>query len=145
MIQLDKKMWILILATCLLAFSGCVNNQSESIGTNSVTNQDIAMKASNFVKKLDVITVAVAVNNDKEIFLAYKVKHLERFRLKKIEKHVKKSLEEEFPFYQITVSSDLKLFLETSELKEKLSKEKMTSKKLSREIEELKNLLNEKT
>lgn len=145
MIQLDKKMWILILATCLFAFSGCVNNQSESVGTNSVTNQDIAMNASNFVKKLDVITDAVAVNNDKEIFLAYKVKHLERFRLKKIEKRVKKSLEEEFPFYQITVSSDLKLFLETGKLKEKLSKEKMTSKKLSREIEELNNLLNEKT
>lgn len=147
---------------CLLITIGCANNQPELTKSNDInhiinvqnkqqkgttqgTNQNISIRASEIVKNMDVITDAVAVNDQKDLFLSYKVKHLKRFQLKKIEKQVKKKLENQFPNYSVTVSSDLKLFLETNELKDKIARKQIKPNMISKEIKKLNKLLNEKT
>ena len=56
------------------------------------------------------------VQKDKDILVAYKVKHMQRFRMKSIESKLKKDLQKNYKGYNFTVSSDMKIFLETVEL-----------------------------
>lgn len=63
----------------------------------------------------EIYDVAV-VQKDKDILVAYKVKHMQRFRMKSIESKLDKELKKNFKSYNFTVSSDIKIFLETVEL-----------------------------
>lgn len=154
---MPKKLVIYIFIACLFVFSGCVNKQDEtktkdinSLQTQNnkqirLVNQNIANQAVENVLKMDHVTDAVAVNSQKEIFLAYRIKHMARFRLEKIESDVKKKLEKQFPDYKVTVSSDLKLFLETTKLANKATDNQIENKELKVGIKELKKLKSEKT
>ncbi len=63
----------------------------------------------------EIYDVAV-VQKDKDILVAYKVKHMQRFRMKSIESKLDKELKKNFKSFNFTVSSDMKIFLETVEL-----------------------------
>lgn len=63
----------------------------------------------------EIYDVAV-IQKDKDILVAYKVKHMQRFRMKSIESKLDKELKKNFKSYNFTVSSDMKIFLETVEL-----------------------------
>lgn len=150
---MPKKCAIFIIIACLLVFTGCSNKQNaenikpenhEKIGSRQV-NQNIAKQAVDQVLKMNQVTDAVAVNSQKEIFLAYKIKHLARFHMERIEKDVKQELKKQFPDYNITVSSDLKLFLETTKLTKRTKNESMDHKQIKNGLKELKKLKNEKT
>ncbi|MGX1900584.1 peptidoglycan-synthase activator LpoB [Thermolongibacillus altinsuensis] len=108
-------------------------------------DQNVAEKAVQIVKQKREVNDVLAVNSEKKMIVAYKVKHLERFRMKKIEKAIRKELEKNFPNYEIIVSSDLKLFWKTEELKQKLEKKRLDQKKLDKEIDMLKKLSKEQT
>lgn len=88
---------------------------------------------------------AVAVNTKNKLLLAYQVKQMDRFRMRQIEKDVKQQLELLFPDHDIIVSSDLKLFWKTDELRGKMQKDDMDERKLDKQIEKLKKLREERT
>jgi Sporulation lipoprotein YhcN/YlaJ (Spore_YhcN_YlaJ) len=110
-----------------------------------VYDQSPSKKAEEIAKKMEEITEVMAVNSDKELLVVFKMKHLQRFRLKKIENTVNKKLNKAFPDHKVTVSSDLKIYLETSKLKDKMKREKLSKKELSKKIEKITKLSNEQT
>lgn len=85
------------------------------------------------------------VKSDKKVLVAYKVKHLQRFQMKKIEKVVNDRLEKKFPDEDFIVSSDYKIFLETVKLKERLEKEKVNEKKARKQFNDIVELTKEQT
>jgi hypothetical protein len=119
--------------------------QTSAKKTADRADQAEAEKAVQIVKQRREVNDVRAVSSEKKMIIAYKVKHLERFRMKKIEKAIRKELEKKFPNHEIVVSSDLKLFWKTEELKQKLEKKRFDQKKLDKEIDVLKKLSEEQT
>jgi hypothetical protein len=110
-----------------------------------VYDQSPSKKAEEITKKMEEVTEVVTVNTDKELLVAFKIKHLQRFRLKKIESNVNEKLKKAFPDHKVTASSDLKIFLETSKLKDKLKREKLSKKEVTKKIEKITKLSKEQT
>ncbi|KUP07546.1 hypothetical protein Q75_04760 [Bacillus coahuilensis p1.1.43] len=89
--------------------------------------------------KEELYDVAV-VEGEKEILVAYKVKHYERFHMKKIEDDLSEALEKKFTEKDILVSSDYKIFLEVVRMKESLNKGELTKKEAKKRLSELVDL-----
>ena len=151
-------MFIFLSITSILLAAGCSSNEKKmnqesnlpitktsTTQTNSDINQDISQDAIQLVLAMPEVTNANAINTDEELLLVFDIKHIKQFYLKKIEQKVKKKLQERFPKYTITVSSDLKISLETKKLKEKLKKNDFDKKKLKKEIDKIKELSKEQT
>jgi len=68
------------------------------------------------IDQFDSLYDAALVQNGKQILVAYKVKHLQRFRMGKIEQELSEKLRSEYPDFEFLVSSDMKIFLEVVEL-----------------------------
>ncbi|MBB5325519.1 hypothetical protein HNQ34_002620 [Anoxybacillus tepidamans] len=112
---------------------------------SNAVSQSVAQQAVEQVKARKEIRDAVAVNTKNKLLLAYQVKQMDRFRMRQIEKDVKQQLELLFPDHDIIVSSDLKLFWKTDELRGKIQKDDMNERKLDKQIEKLKKLSEERT
>ncbi|MBM7586551.1 hypothetical protein JOC86_003103 [Bacillus pakistanensis] len=98
------------------------------------------------VDKLEELyDTAVIQGMDKDVLVAYKVKHLQRFHMKKIEKKMKKKLEEKYPDMDFTVSSDYKIFLETIRLKERIESKHISNKEAEKRFKEIVDLQQELT
>ena len=64
------------------------------------------------VEHLDYIYDVAVIKGENEDLVVYKVKHFQRFQMKKIEKEVNEILEKRYPEENFIVSSDYKIFLE---------------------------------
>jgi hypothetical protein len=126
--------WVLFACLLLLLLlSSCNQNQvkNSQLSLIKTTNPSPIVteknNGENQVKRIEkdissfpeLYDVAV-VKGKKDTLVAYKVKHLQRFRMKKIEKNINKMLEEKYPKENFTISSDYKIFLETVRLDEKM-------------------------
>ncbi|WP_199880748.1 YhcN/YlaJ family sporulation lipoprotein [Bacillus massiliglaciei] len=80
---------------------------------------------------------AIVVKKDKEVLVAYKVKHMERFRMKQIEKNLTKKLEKNYPDLNFKVSSDYKIFLEAMRLNRMLKEKDVSDKKARKKFDEI--------
>ncbi|MBO0962593.1 YhcN/YlaJ family sporulation lipoprotein [Neobacillus sp. MM2021_6] len=124
----------LILVTCLFLLGACNNKQQEKDSqlalikttnpTPLMTDKTKKNHKVNEIKEVvstfpELYDIAV-VKGKGDTLVAYKVKHLHRFKMKKIEKGVTKKLKKKFPKEEFTVSSDYKIFLETVRLDEKM-------------------------
>jgi hypothetical protein len=136
---------------CLLLLTSCSDNQSaknSQLALIKTTNpspvitdkgakrnhvEDIKKDVSSLPQIYDV----AVVKGKKDTLVAYKVKHLQRFRMKQIEKDVTKMLEKKYPKENFTVSSDYKIFLEAVRLDEKIKSTKMSPKKAEKRLESL--------
>jgi hypothetical protein len=87
--------------------------------------EEIRQEVSSFPELYDV----AVVKGKEGTIVVYKVKHLQRFKMKKIEKEVTKTLEKKHPKEKFTVSSDYKIFLEAIRLDEKMKSSKKYSEK----------------
>ena len=102
--------------------------------SHTVSAEDIKKE----VEKSDAIYDVAVIQGDKENLVVYKVKHLQRFRMKKIEKEVNTMLEKKFPDENFIVSSDYKIFLEAVKLGEKMNKDpNFTKEKAQKRLEEI--------
>ncbi|MFF2499612.1 YhcN/YlaJ family sporulation lipoprotein [Peribacillus sp. NPDC058075] len=113
---------------------------------NGMDEQDekgLISKVKETVANEDSIYDVIVVKNDKKIIVAYKVKHLQRFHMKKIEKNVTKNLEEKFPENDFIVSSDYKIFLESVRLNELLKEKDVPEKKARKKFNEIEELQKE--
>ena len=89
------------------------------------------------VAKHEEIYDVVVVKKDKKILVAYKVKHLKRFHMKRIEKEVTEQLNEKFEGYDFIVSSDYKIFLELVRLNEMLKAKDVPEEKARKKYDEI--------
>lgn len=147
-----KKLLIVYMLGTMVISSGCNNDGPKESGMALITktNPSPISFQKNTKEELDLIgsiemdierfeelyDVAV-VKGKKDILVAYKVKHMKRFHMKKIEKKVNKLLEEKYPDENFIVSSDYKIFLEAVELEKNMNDPNYSPKKAEEKLQEI--------
>lgn len=158
MTQKCSIMMLLLLISTIL--TGCQNDYSSSrwamIKTIDPEPLIISEKEEETDKKLvqdikketnsvDSIYDVAVIKGEKDTLVAYKVKHLYRYKMIGIEKELKDKLKEKFPDESFTLSSDFKIFLETIRLWDKMQNADFSEKKANKRLKEIIELNNELT
>lgn len=155
---MEKRLMLFIFSLSVLLF-GCstVNDTPETRSSLVRTSNPNPIAVNNKDEKLvgdikkaalsidGIYDVAVIKGEAKDCLVAFKVHHLERFRMKKIEKQLTKELQKQFKDLTFTVSSDFKIFLEAVRLNEKVEKENLSKEKKEKRLQEIIKLSREKT
>lgn len=97
------------------------------------------------VAKFEELYDVAVIKGEEEILVAYKVKHMQRFNMVKIEQKMNKMLEKKYPKENFIVSSDYKIFLEAVELNDKMKNPDFTKKDAQKKLEEIIELKKELT
>lgn len=105
--------------------------------TEKNNGQDKAESIEREVESIDEIYDVAVVKGKKATLVVYKVKHMQRFRMKQIEKDLTKKLEEKYPKEQFTVSSDYKIFLEAVRLVERKDNGSLSDKQAEKRLNEI--------
>jgi hypothetical protein len=149
----------LLIFTCLIGLTACNQDQKgkdSQLALIKTTNPNPIVtdkaKSLTHVKEIErdvssfpeIYDVAV-VKGQKDTLVAYKVKHLKRFRMKEIEKRLNKRLEKKFPKENFTVSSDYKIFLEAVRLNERMESPKFSSKAAEKQLKKIIKMTKEMT
>lgn len=136
----------------LLGIAGCSQNESKDsemalikktdpnpvlIDEKSNGNLDLVADIKEEIASYKEIYDVAVVKGKKDTLVVYKVKHLQRFHMKKIEKKINGMLEKKFPDEKFTVSSDYKIFLEAIKLKEKMDKPDYSEEKANKRLKEI--------
>ncbi|MDR7000779.1 YhcN/YlaJ family sporulation lipoprotein [Neobacillus niacini] len=95
--------------------------------------QEIEEAVSSFPEIYD----AAVIKGTKETLVVYKVKHMHRFKMKKIEKNLTEFLKKKFPKEDITVSSDYKIFLEAVRLNDRMESKKFSDKAAEKRLRQI--------
>ncbi|GHH98448.1 sporulation protein [Neobacillus kokaensis] len=140
----------LLLVTSIFLLAACNQNQEvkdSQLALMKTTNpgpvvtdsqgQNLGEKIKKDVSSYSQLYDVAVVKGNKNNLVVYKVKHLQRFRMKKIEKNVTKMLEKKYPDEKFTVSSDYKIFLEAVRLEEKIKSGKFSEKRAERRLQEI--------
>ncbi|WP_251631627.1 YhcN/YlaJ family sporulation lipoprotein [Neobacillus niacini] len=141
----------LILFVSIFLMSSCSQGQNEKdsqLALIKTTNpnptvteenkgQDNAEKIEKEVESFDEIYDVAVVKGKKDTLVVYKVKHMHRFNMKKVEKDLNKILEKKYPKENFTVSSDYKVFLEAVRLVERKNNGKLSDKKAEKRFNEI--------
>jgi 5'-3' exonuclease len=150
---------IIMVLILTLTLSGCNQSEEEQesrlslikttnpnpIKITNKQNENIAANVKQDVKKFNEIFDVAVVQGKKDTLVVYKVKHLNRFRMKQIEKNVTKELEKKYPNENFTVSSDYKIFMEALKLKEQVKDPNYSEIKAEKDLEKIIKLKNEQT
>ena len=156
-----KKVWISFMVM-LVILSGCANKEGGKVDDTALikrTNPEpmdiihgmdhgeegVITDVKTTVAKHKAIYDVIVVKNAKTILVAYKVKHLQRFHMKRIEKEVNQQLKEKFSDYNFIVSSDYKIFLELVRLNEMLKAKDVPEEKAKKKYNEIISLHEELT
>ncbi|MDQ1004091.1 hypothetical protein QFZ28_004491 [Neobacillus niacini] len=140
-----------ILIVCVTLLVSCSQEQTEQksqLALMKTTNpnptvteknngQDKAESIEREVESIDEIYDVAVVKGKKATLVVYKVKHMQRFRMKQIEKDLNKKLEEKYPKEKFTVSSDYKIFLEAVRLVERKDNGSLTDKQAEKRLNEI--------
>lgn len=136
----------------LLGIAGCSQNESKDsemalikktdpnpvlIDEKSNGNLDLVADIKEEIASYKEIYDVAVVKGKKDTLVVYKVKHLQRFHMKKIEKKINGMLEKKFPDEKFTVSSDYKIFLEAIKLKEKMEQPNYSEEKANKKLKEI--------
>ena len=97
------------------------------------------------VRSFDEIYDTAIIKGKDKCLVAIKVRHMQRFRMKKIEKQLKETLKEKFADEKFTVSSDYKIFLEAIRLHEEIEKKDLSEKEMEKRLKKIIQLSKEKT
>lgn len=128
----------------VLLLNGCTEQKDDKAHSlpiektfNKESRQWIDKKAEEAVEDFDSIPEAIAVRTKDDLLVAYKINHLSRFQLKEMDEKIKKKLKKDYKDLKITVSHDIKIYLETEKLKEEIPhlKEKKIEKKVKKIID----------
>lgn len=112
---------------------------------NTKEELDLVASIKKDVAKFEELYDVAVVKGEKEILVAYKVKHLERFHMVKIESKINQMLEKKYPKENFIVSSDYKIFLEAIELQDNMKSPNFTEKKAKDKFNEIIELKKELT
>ncbi|NCU18926.1 YhcN/YlaJ family sporulation lipoprotein [Pallidibacillus pasinlerensis] len=112
---------------------------------DSESRVEMAQKIREIILTFDDLYDSAIVLGKEDCLVAIKVRHTKRFRMKKIEKELKETLEKEFPNENFTVSSDYKIFLEAVRLKDKVKEENWPVDKREEQLQKIIKLSREQT
>ncbi|NWQ41272.1 YhcN/YlaJ family sporulation lipoprotein [Bacillus sp. EB106-08-02-XG196] len=105
--------------------------------TEKNKGQDKVEKIEKEVESFDEIYDVAVVKGKKDTLVVYKVKHMQRFNMKEIEKDLNKTLEKKYPKENFTVSSDYKIFLEAVRLVERKNNGSLSDKQAEKRFNEI--------
>ncbi|MCU9612421.1 YhcN/YlaJ family sporulation lipoprotein [Caldibacillus lycopersici] len=120
-------------------------NPSAVTTENKAEEEQLVAKIKQKVLSMKEIYDVAVIKGEKEILVAYKVRHLQRFHMKKIEKNLQEKLEKAYPDENFSVSSDYKIFLEAVRLQEKSEHGKVTRDEMEEQLGKIFKLSKEKT
>lgn len=141
----------MIIIFCVIFLSACNHDENvkdsqlalmKTTNPNPImTDQDRSLdrveKIEKEVNDFDEIYDASIVKGKEETLVVYKVKHMQRFRMKKIEKNLTKILEDKYPKEKFVVSSDYKIFLEAVRLSERMKTGKLSDQQAEKRFSEI--------
>nr|WP_295973807.1 sporulation protein [uncultured Bacillus sp.] len=107
--------------------------------------KESVLQLEKHIESFDEIYDAAIIRGKKHTLIVYKVKHMERFRMKKIEKELNSMLEKSYSKENFIVSSDYKIFLEAVKLSNKINDPNFSEKKANEELERIIKLKKELT
>lgn len=150
-----RQLLVMILFFSIIGCAHEPKEQKQSLQNENITNvshdgsasrsdQWHAKKAVDMLKARRDVKDAVAVEANGRLLVAYQVKHMQRFRMKDIEKDIERTLNDTFD-KQVIASRDLKIFWETKALKEKLETKHMSEKEIEKEMMTIQKLSEEQT
>ena len=120
--------------------------QPAPIDIDTKTNKEsLAEEVKQTVLNNQTIYDVAVIEGKKQILVAYKVRHFYRFKMKKVEKDLKKQLEAKFPGKKFIVSSDYKIFLESVRLKEAVKDQTISNEEANKRFKEIIKLTEELT
>lgn len=132
-----KNKWLGLFLLVLMA--GC--SEQEQVETYTNTNDDkLQSEIAQLFKDDDQIEHANILLVDNEIFVALQLKPFAKWKKQKIEEKWQKKIEKQFKEKAVLVSTDFKLYWESSKLLEEKSQQKVQKK-----LEHLKKLAKEET
>ena len=108
-------------------------------------NTNLAERVKKDIQSLDEIYDVAVIKGKEDTLVAYKVKHMKRFGMKRIEKEINKKLEKNYPDENFIVSSDFKIFIEAVELGEKMKDPAYPEKKAEKQLQRIISLKKEMT
>lgn len=135
---------ILLLALLTSIFIGaCQNNDTEQnnhaspymkLSILEQYDQGISNHIKVRLNKREQLSKIHAVNDEKNILIAFDVDHHHRFTLGKIEQEIQKEIEKLFPEHEVTVSTDLKILLSLEELEKEIHEGTISQERISKEL-----------
>ncbi|HEY4552208.1 MAG TPA: sporulation protein [Bacillaceae bacterium] len=108
-------------------------------------DKSVAYRVRKEVNQINEIYDAAVIEGEKEVIVAYKVRHLQRFKMKKIEKDLTEKLNKKYPEDQFIVSSDYKIFLESIRLREDLDHKNLSQEDAEKRFKKIIQLKKEMT
>jgi hypothetical protein len=111
------------------------------LSTNAVIEQEKADEAKKIVLSMEEVIEVKGISNENEIYIAPRVKHFDRFRLKEIRKHGHDSIKKRYPDATVHVSTDQKIFMELEKLEQKLKKRTISEKRLKQKLKKLDEMM----
>ncbi|WP_223592796.1 YhcN/YlaJ family sporulation lipoprotein [Neobacillus bataviensis] len=141
----------LIVLACFVILSSCNQHQQvkdsqlslikttnpKPVITDKKSKRDSVTEIKKDVSSLPELYDVAVVKGKRDTLVVYKVKHLHRFQMKKIEKNINKMLEEKYPKENFTVSSDYKIFLEAIRLDERMKSSKFSHQDAEKRLKEI--------
>lgn len=122
-----------------------VNPEPAAVEGKEGKSVKTAEKVKKDVQAMPAIFDVAVIKGEKEILVAYKVKHMNRFQMKQIEKEINQKLEKNYPKETFIVSSDYKIFIEAIELKEKVNNKTYSKKQAEKQLQKIIKLKKELT
>lgn len=116
-----------------------------TIGKNTKKELDLIKSVEKDIEGFKELYDVAVIKGKEDILVAYKVKHMQRFHMKKIEKKMNKLLEDKYPDENFIVSSDYKIFLEAVELEENMKDPNYSQKDAEKKLQEIIKLKKELT
>ena len=135
---MQKGIWFVCL---MLLLVGCNDREKVTIyPSTSTDDEQQAQEIKRLIEKSDQVEEANVVFMHNELFVALQLKPLKKWNKQKIENQLKEKLESQYTNQTVHVSTDFKLFWESSKLMEEKDTEKVLDK-----IQQLKKLAKEET
>lgn len=136
-----RKNQILTVVSCLLCLLlvGCTGETEKFVVVDEYSSSEESTSLEDELKKEKYVERAVALFVDDELLIVVQVNPLQKWRKGKVEEKLQKKYEEKYPDYQVLVSSDYKIYLESINLIEKEDPD------LVKKVKELKELAKEET
>ncbi|MCL7745830.1 hypothetical protein [Halalkalibacter alkaliphilus] len=136
-----------MIVLCLLA--GCQNLTGATpdvkpmqLQENAIIIQDQADEAKKIVLSMEeVVEIKGVSDNDDNIYLAPRVKHFDRFRLKEIRKTGFDSVKKRYPDATVFLSTDQKIFMELEKLEKELKNRTISEQRLKKELKKLEDMM----
>lgn len=128
-----------------LALIKTTNPAPMQIANHQPSKENSVAKIKRDISSFPEIYDVAVIQGKKDTLVAYKVKHLQRFRMKAIEGKINKLLEEKYPKENFSVSSDYKIFLEAIKLKERMKNPNFSEKEAEKRLQAIIKLKDETT